>query len=80
MKISISSLVHSICPDLVLGIIEGKVKNSPTSALLWQEVEKEMEEILSKYSLKQISKRPAILATRQAYKKFGKDPSRYRPS
>jgi len=80
LKIAISSLVHSICPDLVLGIIEGKVKNSSTSALLWQEVEKEMGEILSKYSLKQISKRPAILATREAYKKFGKDPSRYRPS
>lgn len=80
MKIAISSLVHSICPDLVLGIIEGKVKNSPTSALLWQEMEKEMKEILSNYSLEQINKRPTILATREAYKKLGKDPSRYRSS
>ncbi len=80
MKIAISSLVHSICPDLVLGIIEGKVKSSPASGLLWQEMEKEMKEILSNYSLGQINKRPTILAIREAYKKLGKDPSRYRPS
>ena len=32
------------------------------------------------FSLEQINQRPSILATRNAYKRTGKDPNRYRPS
>ena len=54
--------------------------NNPHSAQLWQEIEASLQhcrESLTTESLKQL---PSILATRNAYRRLGKDPSRYRPS
>jgi DNA/RNA-binding domain of Phe-tRNA-synthetase-like protein len=47
---------------------------------LWQEIEEEMEKISSTFTLENIKTRPEISATRQVYKKLGKDPNRNRPS
>jgi len=56
------------------------VKNSPYNDELWKEIDAFSEDFRAKYKMEDIAKRKTILATRQAYKKLGKDPSRYRPS
>lgn len=80
MKIFISDQIKEACPQFCAGIIECSVKNSPTSEAFWAEMKHEVAQIKSTYTTEQINKRPSILATRQAYKLFGKDPNRYRPS
>ena len=80
MKIAISDTIHEACPGLALAVIRCEVINSATSAELWSEMETELKVISANYTLEDINKRPEIKATRNAYKKLGKDPNRYRPS
>lgn len=80
MKVQISDTIGRICPDLQLAILKCQVVNSPSPDLLWDEILSESEEIRRKFSIEEINKRPAIAATRAAYKALGKDPNRYRPS
>lgn len=56
------------------------VKNSAYSEALWKRIETFTELYRQQYTTDSIKEMPAIQATRQAYKKCGKDPSRYRPS
>lgn len=80
MQLIISEHIRKACPELTLGILECKVKNSESSDELWEEMEAEMQQISLHYKLEEINKRTEIQATRQIYKRLGKDPNRYRPS
>ena len=80
VRITISSRVKEACPDLHVLAIACQVKNSESGAELWQEISAEEEAFRSKHKIEDINKFPSIRATRQAYKTFGKDPNRYRPS
>lgn len=80
MQIIISDEIQKICPLLTLGIVQAKVTNSPTSQLLSDEMASLETGFRQDYTLDQLNKRPAILATRLAYKALGKEPGRYRPS
>lgn len=80
MNISISEKIRRLLPVLKIGILTCDVKNTLTSDTLWAEMESECAAIKSTFALEEINKRPAIFATRQAYKVLGKDPNRYRPS
>lgn len=80
MQIIISDEIQKICPSLTLGIVQAKVTNSPTSQLLSDEMSALETQFRQQYTLEELNKRPAILATRLAYKELGKEPGRYRPS
>lgn len=80
MQIIISDEIQKICPLLTLGIVQAKVTNSPTSQFLSDEMASLETGFRQDYTLDQLNKRPAILATRLAYKALGKEPGRYRPS
>lgn len=80
MKVNISPFVSDSCPELRAGIIHANVVNTPTSDELWEELQTEASRIAANYATDTLSKRPAIAATRKAYKTFGKDPARYRVS
>lgn len=60
--------------------IEADVVNSPTSDALWNEIINLSSSLSSLLELPDINKRPAIAATRAAYKACGKEPNRYRPA
>ena len=79
-KIFFSEKIKKAAPSLKVIHIEATVDNSPTSDLLWEEIEKECRRISDSYELSEINKREGIAATRRAYKALGKDPNRYRPS
>ena len=80
ISISISNLIYDVCPQFVSVQIECNVKNSDYNQSLWHEIETFTNDLQKKNKVKDINKFPPILATRNTYKKLGKDPNRYRPS
>ncbi len=80
MNISVSPQIASNCPNLQIGVIEANVRNTPTPEKLWEELQKEAGRIAETYTTMSLAQRPAIAATRKAYRSFGKDPARYRVS
>lgn len=70
----------SACPDFHVAAIAYDVVNSPRCVGLWQEIDDFCKQFAISLKMEEINQRPAIYATRQAYKRLGKDPNRYRPS
>ncbi|MCE5205222.1 MAG: hypothetical protein LLF80_03845 [Porphyromonadaceae bacterium] len=79
-NITIGPEIFAVCPEFHLAAIACEVMNSPYNAGLWQEIDAFSAQFAATYKIEEINKRPAIHATREAYKKLGKDPNRYRPS
>jgi len=78
--ISISAELALKVSGIQLSCIECGVKTEAVNELLWQEVQKKCREISGLLKVEEISRIPAILASRKAYKACGKDPARYRLS
>ncbi len=79
-NISISDEIASACPDLHVLALSCDVCNSEPDERLWQEIADEEKAVRETVKLEQINIWLPIQATRQAYKRLGKDPNRYRPS
>lgn len=80
INVSISDEVAEACPDLHIWALSCRVHNSESDGRLWEEIVAEEKSIRETVKLEQVNKWLPIQATRQAYKRFGKDPNRYRPS
>ena len=80
MNFIISPEIRNICPDYVGGAVIASVSNAPASESLLHEIAEAGELLQKTYDINTIKERSGILSTRAAYKKAGKDPSRYRPS
>lgn len=72
--------ISELWPQYRVIEVECSVTNRPTSDELWAELERFAESFRSLHEMPDINRRPAIDATRRAYKRFGKEPNRYRPS
>ncbi len=79
MNISFSPEIAAAAPGLRVMVVEAAVTNGPTPDALWQEIIEACAR-LEGTPMEAVNKRPAIAATRAAYKALGKDPNRYRPS
>ena len=80
MNITISEEFTTIFPDFAGCALTATVKNSEPDENLWKEIttlSDSYRQVLTEESIKQM---PPVHATREAYKKFGKAPSRYRPA
>ena len=80
ISITLSSEISEACPDLHVLAIACQVKNTEPDERLWEEITRVEEDIRSTCKIEDINKLTPIYATRQAYKRLGKDPNRYRPS
>lgn len=80
MNIIILPEITEVAPQFQVIAIEADVINSDTTEELWAELINESINVKEKYEISDINKRPAIAATRRAYKALGKEPNRYRPS
>ncbi len=80
IPISISNLIYDACPKFIAVQLECDVANSDYNELLWCEIESFNKEFRKKNRVKDVNKFTPILATRNTYKKLGKEPNRYRPS
>ncbi len=80
MEIIIEDIIKEAAPSLLVVTVEADVENTETDDSLWQMLLAEGERVRSTYAMADIARRPAIAATRAAYKALGKEPNRYRPS
>jgi len=80
IDIEISDAIRQSCPDFRLAAITCKVKNSAYNEELWKEINHFSAQFVSSDSIEKVKLHPAIRATRETYKRLGKDPNRYRPS
>lgn len=80
MQITISKTFHDVCPKFIGGAILAEVKNSATTPELWAEIERIANVLRNNYTTDTIKEQSGIAATREAYRRAGKDPSRYRPA
>lgn len=78
IEITIDPLIHAAAPGLVLGCIRAIVRTEPGSDALWAEMCRAAAEAAAEPE--EPSARPPIAATRELYRRLGKDPSRYRGS
>ncbi len=72
--------VAAAAPQLVVSVVKATVSNGPTDDRLWDEIKSAAENLRQSTPMEGVNKRPAIAATRAAYKALGKEPNRYRPS
>lgn len=79
-QLHISPEIHEKCPGYVGAAVYAQVSNSAFSEGLWQEIDDFTQELLAGSDTEKSKLQPAIAATRDAYRRCGKDPSRYRPS
>ena len=80
MKITISEEIRQRCPEFVGTAVVANVRNSAFNAELWEEIGAFISDYRQRYTVDSIKEMPSIEATRTAYRRCGKDPSRYRPS
>lgn len=80
IHVSLSDEITTACPDIHILTLFCKVKNSFSNESLWKEIEEEEKRFRAATQLEGINKKTSIQATRQVYKRLGKDPNRYRPS
>lgn len=79
-EIIISDEFRTLCPEFRCTTIKATVKNTEYNSELWNEIESFSEKLKNRFDATSVKDIPAIAATRDAYRRCGKDPSRYRPS
>ena len=80
LHLTLSTELTSRCPAYRVAAVYAEVTNTPFSEGLWQEIDAFTQALRASETPDTIKLQPAIAATREAYRRLGKDPSRYRPS
>lgn len=80
MKFNFESIIAEKVPGYRLMAVEAEVVSTPTSDRLWDEIRAFADSFRASHEMPDINRRPGIAGTREAYKAFGKEPNRYRPS
>jgi DNA/RNA-binding domain of Phe-tRNA-synthetase-like protein len=78
--ITISSIFKQACPDFKGVAVYASVSNTSYNEPLWKEIADFTKQLLATSQIEDIKLQPAIAATREGYKRCGKDPARYRVS
>lgn len=79
-SITIGEEIAEKVPGITLSCIECDVEYQERNSDLWDKIQSKIDELNKSLRVEDISKIPAIAASRRAYKKCGKDPARYRLS
>lgn len=80
MNFKFEPVIKEKAPDYRLIAVEANVESPVTDDNLWRELTSFAESFRACHEMAEINLRPGIAATRRAYKAFGKEPNRYRPS
>lgn len=78
--ISVSEDIKTSWPKYRGAAVYAKVKNTLYNEALWSEISQFTDFLRDTETVDSIKQQAAIVATREAYRACGKDPSRYRPS
>lgn len=76
----VSEEIKSACPAFAGAAVYASVQNTLHSDGLWKEIDEFIDRLTASTQIEDIKQHPIIAATREAYKRCGKDPGRYRPS
>ncbi len=79
-KITVSKAIKGLLPNLTLGIMEVDVTTQPSNSEVKKIINSrvsEKEEVLTPESIREMD---TVKANKDAYRKLGKDPNRYRPA
>ncbi len=79
-RITVSDEIREACPAFAGAAVYATVSNQPYHEGLWKEIHTFTDELIATVALEEVRRQPAIAATREIYKRCGKDPGRYRPS
>lgn len=79
-NINITPRFGNACPNFVGAKVYAEIQNTRFSDSLWKEIDAFTASFTESYTTDDIKRIPSIEATRSAYRRCGKDPSRYRPS
>ena len=79
-EIKVSEEIKKACPVFAGAAVYAEVRNTPYCEGLWAEIDEFTGWLTSSTRMEDIKNQPVIAATREAYKRCGKDPGRYRPS
>ena len=79
-EIKVSQEIKNACPVFAGAAVYAAVKNTAYCDGLWKEINIFTEDLTTTTQMADIKLQPVIAATREAYKRCGKDPGRYRPS
>lgn len=78
--LKVSKEIKDACPVYAGAAVYATVQNTAFCEGLWKEIQAFTEELTRSTKMEDIKNQPVIAATREAYKRCGKDPGRYRPS
>ena len=79
-NITVSQEIKTRWPQYRGAAVYATVQNTPYNEGLWKEIAEYTAQLQATETTESIKQQHAIVATREAYKACGKDPSRYRPS
>lgn len=80
IEIKISPELKAQCQPLCLGCIQAKVKVEASPKELLAIIDQKNKEILNTMNIEQIAELDQLVASRETYKRLGKNPGRYRNS
>ena len=79
-KILIDKELRNLCPNVTIGCLEGKIKVNNSGGELWRQVSQMCQQLSSSLEITDIAKIKNIRDGREAYRRLGNDPTRYRLS
>ena len=80
INVIVSEELHIACTDFCGCRVIARIENTQYNAELWHEIEQETARLAAIHDTESIKRISGIAATRNAYKRCGKDHTRYRPS
>jgi len=79
-KINFSDEIKTFLPDLILGIMEIEVSTNQSSKEVTEIINNRVKELETILTPERIREMESVKANKDAYRKLGKDPNRYRPA
>lgn len=80
MMIRVDDRLREAAPDIALGVVTAAVRVTEHDLALWAEIDRAAEQIRTEVRPGLISELPPVRALREAYRRLGVDPNRYRGS
>jgi DNA/RNA-binding domain of Phe-tRNA-synthetase-like protein len=80
LKIEIQTELSDLFPDLTIGCILAAVEVFESEEALKMEMQQLCDKLVSDLTPESIRRHPVVEMTKNAYRKMGKDPNRYRPA
>jgi DNA/RNA-binding domain of Phe-tRNA-synthetase-like protein len=80
LKINIEPTIKTLFPEMEIGILQAEVKVQPSDQTLLTFIKQKCDTLSQTITPETIRKIKTVESLKNAYRKMGKDPSRYRPS